>query len=299
MVTHNPDLAKEYATRTVRFQDGKILSDTNPYKPTNEKNTFKLKRTKMSYWNAIKLSFTNIMTKKWQTVLTAFASSIGIISIAVVLALSNGFQKQIDSTMSKALAKYPVSIAQTATDMNGSSNNKDDDDKNVKNKGYVTAKQSEKQQNTHKNNISQAYVNYIKKINPNYANNISYERGVNLNLLSKVNGKVNRVQFSQADPNSSQAQAAAQAQAMSSVGVGPPVFPTTLKAKKGSFLKQNYQLLSGSWPTKSTDLVLVTDNKNTVNINALKNLGFDVKNDNKLKFKKLIGKEFRIVSHNN
>lgn len=299
MVTHNPDLAKEYATRTVRFQDGKILSDTNPYKPTNEKNTFKLKRTKMSYWNAIKLSFTNIMTKKWQTVLTAFASSIGIISIAVVLALSNGFQKQIDSTMSKALAKYPVSIAQTATDMNGSSNNKDDDDKNVKNKGYVTAKQSEKQQNTHKNNISQAYVNYIKKINPNYANNISYERGVNLNLLSKVNGKVNRVQFSQADPNSSQAQAAAQAQAMSSVGVGPPVFPTTLKAKKGSFLKQNYQLLSGSWPTKSTDLVLVTDNKNTVNINALKNLGFDVKNGNKLKFKKLIGKEFRIVSNNN
>lgn len=120
-----------------------------------------------------------------------------------------------------------------------------------------------------------------------------------MNLLSKVNGKVNRVQFSQADPNSSQAQAAAQAQAMSSVGVGPPVFPTTLKAKKGSFLKQNYQLLSGSWPTKSTDLVLVTDNKNTVNINALKNLGFDVKNDNKLKFKKLIGKEFRIVSHNN
>ena len=300
MVTHNPDLAKEYATRTVRFQDGKILSDTNPYKPTNEKNTFKLKRTKMSYWNAIKLSFTNIMTKKWQTVLTAFASSIGIISIAVVLALSNGFQQQINSTMSKALAKYPVSIAQTATDMNDvNSNNRDNSDKNVKNRGYVTAKESKNQQASHKNKISQAYVNYVKKVNPNYANNISYQRGVNLNLLSKSNGKVDRVQFSQADPNGSQSMAAAQAQAMSSVGVGSPVFPTTLKAKKGSFLKQNYHLLSGSWPKKSTDLVLVTDNKDTVNINALKNLGYNVESGNKLKFNNLVGKEFRIVSNNN
>ncbi|MBA1393358.1 ABC transporter ATP-binding protein, partial [Lactobacillus sp. XV13L] len=104
MVTHNPKLANEYATRIVNFQDGKILNDSNPFTAAGEKDTFKLKRTKMSYWNAISLSFTNIMTKKGRTALTAFASSIGIISIAIVLALSNGFQKQIDTTMSKALA---------------------------------------------------------------------------------------------------------------------------------------------------------------------------------------------------
>ena len=251
----------------------------------------------MSYWNAIKLSFTNIMTKKGRTILTAFASSIGIISIAVVLSISNGFQKQINTTMSKALAKYPIAISQTATDMT-SMNNREDSDKNVKNRGYVTAKKDPSEEAQHTNKITEKYVDYIKKINPNYANNVSYQRAVNLNLLSKVNGKVERVQFSNADPDQSASMSAMRSQAMSSMGIGSSVFPTALNKKKGSFLKQNYQLLSGHWPSKTTDLVLVTDNKNTVNINSLKNLGFDVDNKERVKFSKLIGKEFSIVDNN-
>lgn len=297
MVTHNPDLAKEYATRIVNFQDGKILHDSDQYKVDEIKETFRLKRTKMSYWNAIKLSFTNILTKKGRTILTAFASSIGIISIAVVLSISNGFQKQIDTTMSKALAKYPVAITPTATDMNAVQARKDSD-KNVKNRGFITAKKDQSEQATHNNKLTEAYVNYVKKINPNYANNISYQRAVNLNLLSKKDGQIDRVQFSNNDPDSSQSMQQMRSQAMSSVGIGSSVFPTTLNKKKGNFLKQNYQLLSGNWPTKTTDLVLVTDNKNTININALKNLGFDIKNGKQLKFNKLIGKEFSIVPNN-
>lgn len=298
MVTHNPELAEEYASRIVNFQDGKILKDSDPFKAKDEKDTFKLKRTKMSYWNAIKLSFTNIMTKKARTILTAFASSIGIISIAVVLSLSNGFQKQIDTTMSKALAQYPVAISPTATDMNAVKTRKESD-KNVKNRGYVTAEKDQSEQASHTNKITEAYVNYVKKINPNYANNISYQRATSLNLLSKVNGKIDRVQFSNTDPNNSQSVSALRQQAMSSVGVGSSVFPTTLNKNKGSFLKQNYELLSGSWPTKSSDLVLVTDNKNTVNINSLKNLGFDIDAGDKVEFNKLIGKQFSLVSNNN
>lgn len=297
MVTHNPDLAKEYATRIVNFQDGKILHDSDQYKVDEIKETFRLKRTKMSYWNAIKLSFTNILTKKGRTILTAFASSIGIISIAVVLSISNGFQKQIDTTMSKALAKYPVAITPTATDMNAVQARKDSD-KNVKNRGFITAKKDQSEQATHNNKLTEAYVNYVKKINPNYANNISYQRAVNLNLLSKKDGQIDRVQFSNNDPDSSQSMQQMRSKAMSSVGIGSSVFPTTLNKKKGNFLKQNYQLLSGNWPTKTTDLVLVTDNKNTININALKNLGFDIKNGKQLKFNKLIGKEFSIVPNN-
>lgn len=162
MVTHNPKLAQEYATRIVNFQDGKVLNDSNPFIPKEEKDTFKLKHTKMSYWNAIKLSFTNIMTKKGRTTLTAFASSIGIISIAVVLALSNGFQKQIDTTMSKALAKYPVTINQTATDAS-SVTDRDESEKNVKNRGYLTVEKDKMQESTHQNKINPEYVNYIKK----------------------------------------------------------------------------------------------------------------------------------------
>ena len=189
----------------------------------------------MSYWNAIKLSFTNIMTKKGRTILTAFASSIGIISIAIVLAISNGFQKQINTTMSKALAKYPISITQTATDMT-SMNERNDSDKNVKNRGYIIAQNDQSQQTQHTNKITQKYVDYVKKINPSYANNISYQRAVNLNLLSKVNGKTERVQFSNADPNQGSSVLQARAQAMSSMGIGSSVFPTTLNKNKGSFL---------------------------------------------------------------
>ena len=213
MVTHNPELAKEYATRIVNFQDGKILDDSEPFKPEAEEDTFNLKRTKMSYWNAIKLSFTNIMTKKGRTILTAFASSIGIISIAVVLAISNGFQRQINTTMSKALAKYPISINQTATDMT-SMNERNESDKNVKNRGYVTAKKDQSEQAQHTNKIDQKYVDYVKNINPSYANNISYQRGVNLNLLSKVKGKTERVQFSNSDPSQGSLVMQARAQAM-------------------------------------------------------------------------------------
>lgn len=298
MVTHNPELAEQYATRIVNFKDGKILHDSNPFDAKESKKTFKLKRTKMSYWNAIKLSFTNIMTKKGRTILTAFASSIGIISIAVVLAISNGFQKQIDNTMSKALAKYPIAITPAATDMTVASTRKESN-KNVKNRGYIVAQKDESEQNTHTNKITQAYVDYVKKINPNYANNISYQRAVNLNLLSKDNGKIEKVQFSDSDPNSTQSVTQMRTQALSNMGIGSSVFPTTLTKKKGNFLKENYSLLSGTWPSKATDLVVVADNKNTVNINALKNLGFNIKNNQKIKFSNLVGKEFSLISNNN
>ena len=253
----------------------------------------------MSYWNAIKLSFTNIMTKKGRTTLTAFASSIGIISIAVVLALSNGFQKQIDTTMSKALAKYPVTINQTATDAS-SIEDRNESDKNVKNRGYLTVEKDKMQEATHQNKISQKYVNYVKKINPDYANNISYQRGINLNLLTRSKNKIKRVQFSPISASSDSSQAAAQMrmQAISATGLGSSVFPTTLNSGKSNFLKENYQLLSGAWPHKATDLVLVTDNENKLNINILKNLGFKVKAGEKIKYPKLVGKTFKIVANN-
>ncbi len=298
MVTHNSDLAEEYATRIVNFQDGKILSDSNSFSPVDEKDTFNLKRTKMSYWNAIKLSFTNIMTKKGRTTLTAFASSIGIISIAVVLSLSNGFQKQIDTTMSKALAKYPVTITQTATDITSASN-RNVSEKNVKNRGYLIAKQDQLQQSSHENKITQEYVDYVKKINPEYANNISYQVGAALNLIGKSNGQIKPVQFSPflAGTAVSQAYGQMQTQLTSMTFMGSAVFPTSLDKTKGNFLKSNYQLLSGTWPTKATDLVMVIDNKNSMNINTLKNLGIKIKANEKLNFNKLIGKEFRIVSN--
>ena len=302
MVTHNSDLAKEYATRIVNFQDGKILDDSNPFTPINEKDTFNLKRTKMSYWNAIKLSFTNIMTKKGRTTLTAFASSIGIISIAIVLSLSNGFQKQINTTMSKALAKYPVTITKTETDLNSIRDRDEaDKEKNVKNRGYIIAKQDRLLKSSHENKITREYINYVKKINPKYANNISYQVGANLNLIGNDNGQIKPVQFSPlpAGTAASQAYEQMQSQAASISFMGSSVFPTSLDQSKGNFLKDNYQLLSGTWPKKATDLVMVVDNKNSLNLNVLKNIGIKIKSGEKIDYHKVIGKEFKVVSNNN
>lgn len=297
MVTHNPELAEEYASRIVHFQDGKILSDSNPFEPKKKvADTFKLKKTKMSYWNALKLSFTNIMTKKGRTFLTAFASSIGIIGIAIVLALSHGFQKQINDTQSKTLAKFPISISQTATDMNAATS-RNESDKNVKNKGYLVASKPDNEKNTHENKITQSYINYVKKINPDYANNISFIRGTQLNLLTNDNGKIKHVEFSNVN-NSGSAIASAQLQGMNSVGINTSVFPKTLDSKQGTFLKDNYQILAGSWPKSNNDVVLVLNNKNQANINALKNLGISIKDGQKLELNKIVGRTFKVINNN-
>lgn len=298
MVTHNPELAEEYASRIVHFQDGKILSDSNAFEPKKEvKDTFKLKKTKMSYWNALKLSFTNIMTKKGRTFLTAFASSIGIIGIAIVLALSHGFQKQINETQSKTLAKFPISISQTATDMNAATS-RTESDKNVKNKGYLVAAKPDNEKNTHENKITQSYIDYVKKIKPSYANNISFIRGTQLNLLTNDNGKIKHVEFSNVN-NSGSAIASAQLQGMNSVGINTSVFPKTLDSKQGTFLKDNYQLLAGSWPKSNNEVVLVLNNKNQANVNALKNLGISIKDGQKIDLNKLVGRTFKVISNNN
>ena len=98
MVTHNPELAKEYSSRIIKLKDGKVIDDSNPYKEAKkeEKENVKVNKTSMSFWTALSLSFNNLMIKKKRTILVAFAGSIGIIGIALILSLSNGFQKYID-----------------------------------------------------------------------------------------------------------------------------------------------------------------------------------------------------------
>lgn len=112
MVTHNPQLAEKYADRIVSFQDGKIISDSNPYDKSEKGKDFSLKKTSMSFLTALKLSANNIRTKLGRTFLTSFASSIGIIGIALILSLSVGFQLQIDKFEADTLQQMPIIISQ-------------------------------------------------------------------------------------------------------------------------------------------------------------------------------------------
>ncbi len=112
MVTHNPELAEDYANRIVKVKDGKIIGDTNPYKEKKKEKEKKAdkKRVSMSFGTAVSLSLNNLMTKKGRTILTAFAGSIGIIGIATILSLSTGINNYINDIQEETLSSYPLQI---------------------------------------------------------------------------------------------------------------------------------------------------------------------------------------------
>lgn len=206
MVTHNEELAKQYSTRIIRLRDGHITADSDPLdlsESSKKHEALKLKRTRMGYGSAIALSFTNLLTKKGRTFLTALASSIGIISIAVVLSLSGGFQTQIDQVMSRTLGRYPVSITRTAVDQKGMTSQADKNraslsrTKNTVSHTHLTASANQMLQSVHINTITQKYVDYVKKINPDAASDITLQRSTQLNVLTKdSDGTVRQVSFS-------------------------------------------------------------------------------------------------------
>ncbi len=338
MVTHNPELAHQYADRIIEFSDGKILTDSHPHIERPKDDQFNLRRTKMSFWTALKLSFNNIRTKKGRTFLTSFASSIGIIGIAIVLSLSSGFQKQIDNTQAETMAKFPITISKVTTNQT-----RDDAGLGASKADYpdsktITAKVSEENKAQHTNKIDQTYVDYVTDIDPNLSNNIGFTRTTGINLLRDVNGKVQPVSFSNQNPDTESLSLSSTMSAMTGVGVssfptqldtskenflkdnysllagsypasatdvvlamtgvGVSSFPTQLDTSKENFLKDNYSLLAGSYPASATDVVLIVDGNNNTNINALKNLGFDVKEDEKLDFDDIVGTTFKLVNNN-
>lgn len=120
MVTHNPELAESYASRIIRIKDGVIIDDSDPYTAEEEEKVTaakKERRTSMSFLTALSLSLNNLMTKKTRTVLTAFAGSIGIIGIALIMSLSNGIQNYIDKVQADTLSSYPITIQAESVDM--------------------------------------------------------------------------------------------------------------------------------------------------------------------------------------
>ncbi|EPY6467132.1 ABC transporter ATP-binding protein/permease [Clostridium sporogenes] len=275
MVTHNPELAEEYADRIVSFSDGRIVSDTNPFVSENNLNDYKPKKTSMNFLTALKLSGNNIVTKKWRTALTAFASSIGIIGVALVLSLSNGFNKQINEFEKDSLSNYPISIEQNSMSlgMSPSSKSKDKDKTEFPNKSMIYPYDSSKNAAIHANAISTEYVDYIKKIDSSLINGISYTRNVNMNILKKQDGKVVNMNTSAA--------------AFS-------MYPSKGDSFETDYLKSYYDVLAGSYPKNGKELVLVVDKYNQVDTNILEALGFSANSKN-IDFNSMIGTEYKLI----
>lgn len=119
MVTHNPDLAEKYSSRIIKILDGKITEDSNPIteKQEDKEDKTKFKRTSMKFFTAFRLSLNNLLTKKTRTLLTSFAGSIGIIGIALILAISTGIQNYIDKVEEDTLSSYPITIENSSIDL--------------------------------------------------------------------------------------------------------------------------------------------------------------------------------------
>lgn len=296
MVTHNPELAHKYAGRIIEFKDGRIIKDSNPHVEGQKKDQFELKHTKMSFMTALRLSFNNIRTKKGRTFLTAFASSIGIIGIAIVLSLSTGFQKQIDNTQSETLARFPITISQVATEKDPSAMGTRDKSEDFPSDKEVTAKLSDTDRATHINKIDQEFLDYINDIDPELSNNIGYTRSTSLNLFRKIDDNVEQVSFSNASPDNEQTNAMMSAMS-ASTGIGVSTFPEQLSEDNGNFLKDNYDLLEGSYPSASTDVVLIVDENNVTNVNALINLGFDIEDGDTVSFDDIVGTKITLASN--
>ncbi|EGC69817.1 ABC transporter, ATP-binding protein [Enterococcus casseliflavus ATCC 12755] len=296
MVTHNPELAHKYAGRIIEFKDGRIIKDSNPHVEGQKKDQFELKHTKMSFMTALRLSFNNIRTKKGRTFLTAFTSSIGIIGIAIVLSLSTGFQKQIDNTQSETLARFPITISQVATEQDPSAMGTRDKSEDFPSDKEVTAKLSDTDRATHINKIDQEFLDYINDIDPELSNNIGYTRSTSLNLFRKIDDNVEQVSFSNASPDNEQTNAMMSAMS-ASTGIGVSTFPEQLSEDNGNFLKDNYDLLEGSYPSASTDVVLIVDENNVTNVNALINLGFDIEDGDTVSFDDIVGTKITLASN--
>ena len=190
MVTHNPDLAHEYANRIIEFKDGENINDTNPVEDKEKlEGKIKIKKTAMSFLTALKLSFNNIKTKKGRTLITAFASSIGIIGIALILSLSNGFKIEIDKFEKNTLSQAPILVTTQAVNLGQETIEKIDNKELEK---YPSDKKVFVQEDyqsvvLHKNNITKEYIDYINKLDVKYLASISFSRTTNFNIIAKSN----------------------------------------------------------------------------------------------------------------
>ena len=288
MVTHNPELAKDYATRIIELKDGEILSDSNPVKDKyNAKEKLTIKKTVLGYGSALKLSFNNIKTKIGRTFLTSFAASIGIVGIALILSLSNGFQMKIDEYEADTLSQMPITISRQAMDVSeevmqqmieGNKKHKE-----YSNKKVIYPRENSVENMMHINNLDDEYVDYIEAMDKDNVSAISYQYGTTLNVVTrKADGTYSVV------PTSTN-------YSMSTTSM-TGVMGWSLYADKvngESMLEDNYDILAGSINKDTPGIVIAVNSRNELDSSILEQLGFDV-NDN-ISFEDILNKEFKVI----
>lgn len=278
MVTHNPELAEKYATRTVNLKDGVIRSDTNPYMVDTEKygkpQHKKMGKTSMSFLTSLALSFNNLKTKKGRTFLTSFAGSIGIIGIALILSLSNGVNTYIKSVEEDTLSEYPIQIQSSGIDMTSLL--------------FTENQETSKEEKTGDIRVSKMIVNMFSKIGSNdlaslkqylesneskvgeYAKAVEYTYNVTPRIYAKDTKNLRQL-----NPDTS----------FDSLGMGSSVSSNSIMSSMMStnvffqmptntkLFEEQYDMEAGNWPTKYNECVLVLTHSGNISDFMLYTLG--------------------------
>lgn len=297
MVTHNAELAEEYSSRIIRLKDGEVLDDTNPVKEMKEmKTTFSLKKTAMNYRTAFISSINNIRTKIGRTLLTAFAGSIGIIGIALILALSNGLDKEISKFEQDTLAGYPIMISSSRIDFEKIRQAGVEDMTPYPEEQFATAYDQHRLSSFFtENTITDEYVNYVN----DYVINIAPETISGTKFVHKMNFSL----LSYVDTDLYTGYVPLYSETIDSDGA-----PASPFAMMGSFLTlipdgevfpNNYEVLYGTYPSSDLssgpfEVVLVVDEYNRIYSSTLQALGFDPETQTEFLFSDLVGKTFKL-----
>lgn len=287
MVTHNPELAKQYSTRIIKLKDGKITDDSMPYKNEEKeqlKQEKKKKKTSMSFLTALSLSKNNLWTKKARTFLTAFAGSIGIIGIALISSLSNGVQLYIDAKEKEALANYPIEIDEQAMDMStmlsamsgmGAKNEEETSENEasdtVYSNNFMTQMIDSLYNGSSTNNLT-AFKKYIEDNESEFddiTSDIQYKYSTQMNIYKADTSDG----VYQVNPT----------QVLNSLGMGSTSSMTSMLSMSsdvwfqlpGSIdtIEAQYELIDGKLPEEANEVVLVLDENGEISDYTLYSLG--------------------------
>jgi len=293
MVTHNEELANTYSDRIIRLLDGQVVEDSEPYTNSSVETVVmaKQKKTSMSYRTALKSSFKNLISKKARTIITAIAGSIGIIGIALVLAISNGMTSYVNDMQSDTLAGFPLSVNQTVSatssmlseprtrmsEVTGSLIDVND----FPTTETIVSYDANADTTDHTNLITQDYLDYVAATDPTLYNSISYSRAVALNLIAETeNGGYRLVETS--------ATAGGMAQFFA------PSFFNEIPNSR-TFIESQYDLLGtdSRYPVTAQEIVLVVDKQNRIDVSLLAEFGITVQDE--YTFDDLLGLSFTII----
>lgn len=311
MVTHNPELAEQYANRIIKLRDGKIKDDTNPYVPAQETQVppvhKNMGKASMSFLTSLSLSFNNLKTKKGRTLLTSFAGSIGIIGIALILALSSGVNKYIADMQKETMTSYPITLSTTAIDLSsmmGNRGNRISGEEETKSDriGVYADNTALEIRQTITSSIAENDLTAFKKYldNPDSEirqylgeNGVVYTYDVNFNVYSyDSNGTLVNTNM-ETDQNSGNGSSSgfsanggmASMLFGSSTSSGAENFSEMMKGSGdnaiSAVITDSYDVLYGEWADAYDEVVLVLNENNSISSSILCQLGFITENEYK------------------